>query len=822
MTDSMPPDRERCRVEIRGVVQGVGFRPFVYALARELALSGSVGNTPSGVVAEVEGAPCAVADFIRRASADAPPLAVVESVAAQPVPVHGGTEFVIAASTPGLGRTMVSPDVATCAECRSDLADPAGARHRHPFVTCTNCGPRFTIVTGLPYDRPNTTMAGFPMCDSCSAEYTDPADRRFHAQPICCPDCGPRLRMVRPGFADSWDEDALSEARRLLLGGAVVAVKGVGGYHLACDATDESAVQTLRKRKGRGNKPFAVMVASLAVAEALAVIGCDSAALLTGPRRPIVLVPRRGDSAYPDAVRPTDAVRASDAVRLSDAVAPGNPDLGLFLAYSPVHELLFGSAQDPPGPQALVMTSGNVAGEPIVTDDDEALVRLSCLADAWLVHDRPIQVPCDDSVVRMLDGAELPIRRSRGYAPLPIALGFDAPPALATGGDLKNSFCLAEGRYAWLSAHVGDMDDLATLEAFESAERHLEMITGVRPDVVATDLHPAYRSRQWAHRNATGRCVVEVQHHHAHIASAMAEHGLDGSAQVIGVAFDGTGYGEDGAVWGGEFLVADYQQFRRAAHLGYVWLPGGDAAVRNPCRMALSHLRAAGVDWDPLLPSVAACSAEELSILERQLESGFGCAPTSSMGRLFDAIASIAGVCQRVDYEAQAAIELEGVARSVGSDDGSGYEFGFRSPEGGDAGNGRPVALDAGPVIAAAVRDKLAGVDGAVIGARFHRAVVALVTAVCRQVRDQTGLHTVALSGGVFVNTLLSSGCASTLGQDGFTVLRHHRVPPTDAGLALGQLAVLAHQSHPGPGSGHIHRRLTTAGAAFGEENPCA
>ncbi|MBA3277194.1 MAG: carbamoyltransferase HypF [Geodermatophilaceae bacterium] len=804
-------NRERHRVTVTGVVQGVGFRPFVYALGRELALSGSVGNTSAGVVAEVEGAPAAIAAFLRRVGTDAPPLAVVESVASVPIPVRGGTEFVIEDSAAGRGRTMVSPDVATCAECRIDLNDPASRRHRNPFVTCTDCGPRFTIITGLPYDRPNTTMAGFPMCDACAVEYADPADRRFHAQPICCPDCGPRLRLLRPGVEPTWDDAALAEARHLLLGGAVVAVKGIGGYHLACDATDETAVQTLRKRKGRGDKPFAVMLDSRAAAEAVAHVDADSAALLTGPRRPIVLLPRRTDPPYPD------------ALCIAEAVAPGTPDLGLFLPYTPLHHLLFGTPEDPPGPRALVMTSGNLAGEPIVTDDEQALARLGSLADAWLVHDRPIQVPCDDSVVRVLDGAELPVRRSRGYAPLPIALGFDSPAALATGGDLKNTFCLAEGRYAWLSAHVGDMDDLATLEAFETAERHLEMITGVRPVAIATDCHPAYRSRQWAHRHAGGRQVVEVQHHHAHIASAMAEHGHDGATPVIGVAFDGTGYGEDGAVWGGEFLVADYRQFQRVAHLRNVWLPGGDAGVRNPCRMALSHLIAAGVAWNPLLPSVAACSVEELAILARQLESGFGCAPTSSMGRLFDAIASIAGVCQRVDYEAQAAIELEGAARGRTCADGTAYAFGFRpTPDGVDP-DTAPVELDAGPVIAAAARDNLAGVDGTVIGARFHRGVIDLVAAVCRQVREATGIETVALSGGVFDNTILSSGCASALNRDGFTVLRHHRVPPTDAGIALGQLAVLAHVARPGSGSDRYPSRLIGAAVtSFGEETPCA
>ncbi|MFE0628423.1 carbamoyltransferase HypF [Streptomyces sp. NPDC058864] len=765
---------QRRRVLVRGVVQGVGFRPFVFGLARELGLAGHVGNTGDGVVAEVEGAPGAVAAFCDRIGPEAPPLAVVESVSHRTVPLAGGTDFTISPSRPGgaASRTLVSPDTATCEACLAELCDPADRRHRHPFITCTHCGPRFTIVTGLPYDRPNTTMSRFPMCPKCRAEYEDPADRRFHAQPVSCHDCGPRLRLVLPG-ADraARDGEPIASARRLLAAGAVVAVKGLGGYHLACDAGNEESVRLLRTRKDRGDKPFALMARDLADVGRLAHLGPEERELLTGSRRPIVLLRRRA------------AVRG-----VAEAVAPRVADLGVMLPYTPVHHLLLGLPGDPPGPRLLVMTSGNLGGEPIVTDDCQALERLAGLADAWLTHDRPIHVPCDDSVVRICDGEELPVRRSRGYAPFPVPLPVPVAPALAVGGDLKNTFCVGEGRHAWLSAHVGDMDDLATLTAFTDAERQLEGITGVRPVLLAADRHPGYRSVGWARRSAGDRPLRQVQHHHAHVAAAMAEAGLDGTSRVIGVAFDGTGHGDDGAVWGGEFLLADYEGFRRTAHLGYVPLPGGDAAVRRPYRMALAHLRAAGLPWAPGLPSTDACPADERAVLAVQLERGLHCVPTSSMGRLFDAVASLAGVCHRAGYEAQAAVELEAAAASAGDLSAEGYAFALRE----GAGAGGATACDPGPVLAAVVADLEAGVPAGVIAGRFHRAVADLVRRVCAAVRESDGTTTVALSGGVFANALLSSACARDLREDGFTVLRHRLVPPNDGGLALGQLVVAA------------------------------
>ncbi|MEV5834843.1 carbamoyltransferase HypF [Nocardia sp. NPDC052112] len=751
-------DRVRRRLLVRGVVQGVGFRPFVYTTAVELALTGSVANDTDGVVIEIEGAEASVREFIRRVHDSPPPLAVVASVEQTTVDVRGGTGFLIGDTRHGgAGRTLVSPDVAICPDCARELRDPADRRYRHPFVNCTNCGPRFTIIAGLPYDRERTSMADFAMCARCAREYADPADRRFHAQPIACPDCGPTLSYLGPGNPAR----PLAAARELLCAGGILAIKGIGGYHLACAADNETAVAELRRRKRRGNKPFAVMVADLDTAARIVTIDPTGAALLSGPQRPIVLLPR-GE-------RP-----------VADAVAPGNPDLGVMLAYTPLHLLLFGLPGDPPGPDVLVMTSGNLGGEPICYDDADARTRLAGLADAWLGHDRRILVPCDDSVVRVVDGAELPVRRSRGYAPLPLALPIAVPPTLAVGADLKNTCAVADGRYAWLSQHIGDMDDLATLRAFDTARSHLEELTCVHPTQLAADAHPGYRSTAWARSHADDRPVRTVQHHHAHLAAVMGEHGIDANETVLGIAFDGTGYGPDGAVWGGEVLVAGYKGYRRMAHLSYVPLAGGDLSVRKPYRMALSHLRAAGIEWSPGIASVDACPAAERAVLEHQFDTGLGCAPTSSMGRLFDAVASLAGVRHVVDYEAQAAIELEGLARGARGAAGR-YRFAWH--------DGDPAQVDPAPVLADVVADAAGGIPPAVIGARFHAAVADLVHDAAQRFAAPESV--IALSGGVFQNALLLSSCTRLLRHDGFRVISHRRLPPNDGGIAFGQLLVV-------------------------------
>jgi hydrogenase maturation protein HypF len=760
--------RCRIRVCVRGVVQGVGFRPFVYTTAAELGLPGSVRNDSSGAIIEAEGDARAVEEFTRRLRDNPPPLAVVEALECQDIPLVGGTGFEIAdTSRSGGGRTLVSPDVAMCQDCAAEQRDPADRRYRHAFVNCTNCGPRFTIIASLPYDRAATTMADFPMCPDCAREYADPADRRFHAQPVCCPACGPQLTYRDHGHTEE-RERALAGARRLLRDGGVLAVKGIGGYHLACDATNEVVVAELRHRKRRGDKPFAVMVPDLAGARSIARVDDAAAHVLTGPQRPIVLVEKRAGT------------------RVAASVAPGNPDLGILLAYAPLHVLLFGLPGDVPGPTTLVMTSGNLGGEPICFTDDDALDRLACLADGFLMHNRPILVPCDDSVVRVIslggaenrDGQQLPIRRSRGYAPMPVSLPVSVPPTLAVGGDLKNTMAVADGRYAWLSQHIGDMDDLATLSAFDTAQRHLCALTGVEPAVIATDTQPRYRSTAWAHRNAGARPVRSVQHHHAHIAAVMAEHGLDGTRQVLGFAFDGTGYGPDGAVWGGEVMLADYKEYRRLAHLKYVPLAGGDASVLRPYRMALAHLWAAGMPWDDDLAPVCACPDEERGVLRHQLETGLACAPTSSMGRLFDAVSALAGVRQVIAYEAQAAIELEGLARGV--DHGAnGYAFGINT-------DGPMTIIDPAPrlrAVVAAVRD---GAPAGLIGAHMHRGVADLVVDLATAFEAPT----VALSGGVFQNSLLLKMTRNDMRAKGIDVLTHRHVPPNDGGIALGQILV--------------------------------
>ena len=770
MTGGSLDPRRRCRLRVRGLVQGVGFRPFVYATAAELGLTGSVANSADGVSIDVEGTASALEMFAGRLRDQPPPLAMVVSVDCEELDVRGGTGFVIESSRPGdRARTLASPDVTTCPDCLKELVDPANRRYRHPFITCTNCGPRFTIITALPYDRENTTMAGFAMCAACRAEYEDPNDRRFHAQPIACHDCGPVLEFVRPNNGDTASgEVGLRQARAALRSGEVVAVKGLGGYHLACDASSEVAVAKLRRRKRRGSKPFALMVPDVTVARELVLVNDAEQALLTGAPRPIVLLSRRPD--------------ADD--RLAASVAPGNPDLGVMLPHTPLHTLLFGLDGDDPGPRVLVMTSGNLGGDPIVTDDAEALSRLSTLADSWLRHDRPIQVPCDDSVVRIIDGAEMAIRRSRGYAPLPIALPFPVSPVLAVGADLKSVCAVAEGRYAWMSQHMGDMDDLATIEAFGATEQHMRLLTGVVPERLVADAHPGYRSSQWAQSHAGERVVVTVQHHHAHIAAVMAEHGLDGSQPVIGIAFDGTGYGDDSAIWGGEVLVADYKEYRRASHLAYVPLAGGEVSVRRPYRMALAHLRAAGIDWHEDLACVTACPPGERDVLRHQLDTGFGCTPTSSMGRLFDAVASLIGVRHIVDFEAQAAIELEGLARSWVGKAGPSESYCF--------GHVDPLCFDAAPLIRAIVADLDAGTDRALIATRFHQALAELVLDLAVHERDATDLNTVVLGGGVFQNSLLLRSARRLLLSSGFKVLVPTRLPPNDGGLALGQIMITA------------------------------
>jgi hydrogenase maturation protein HypF len=766
---------ERRAIEVRGTVQGVGFRPFVYALAARHGLGGFVRNCAGAVVIEVEGEPPALDRFLAELADRPPPLARVESLSWGRRPPRGDRAFRIRPSAAGGGGSVfVSPDVATCPECLAELFDPADRRSGYPFLNCTSCGPRLTIVTGAPYDRARTTMAGFPLCAACRAEYDDPADRRFHAQPTACPACGPRLRLLDGNGRAVETSDPVGRFAEAILGGGIGALKGLGGYHLACDARSAAAVGQLRARKHRDEKPFAVMVEDVRVAEALGALTPPERALLCSPCRPIVLLRRR------------------PGCEITEAVAPGSRFLGVMLPYTPLHHLLLRQVGGAP----LVMTSGNRSDEPIAHEDEDAVARLAGIADLFLTHDRPIRVRCDDSVTRVVGGVELPLRRSRGYAPQPLRLPVECPrPILAVGGQLKGTFALGRGQHAFLSHHLGDLDHLAAFRAFERDVALYEQLFAVRPEVLAHDLHPDYAPTHYARSRVrvvqetslTQRAspkLVPVQHHHAHMASCMAEHGL--TEPVIGVTFDGTGYGTDGAIWGGEFLVGDYRSFRRAAHLRYVRMPGGDQAVREPWRMALAHLRDAGLDWP--LPRTW-CPAVERRVVRAMLERGLNAPPTSSTGRLFDAVAAIAGVRGRVSYEGQAAVELEWLAAEA-SPDGA-YPFALVADEEGDP--PEPVLIvDTRPLIRAVTADAGAGTDARVIARRFHSTVVEVIAAVCARLRTDTGLGAVVLSGGVFLNALLTAEVPDRLTADGFRVYRHRLVPPNDGGLSLGQLAIAA------------------------------
>jgi hydrogenase maturation protein HypF len=765
----------RRSVRVTGVVQGVGFRPYVFGLARSLRLGGHVGNDDEGVFVVVEGEDADVEEFLRRLPVEAPPLSAVESVAALAEEPLGDSEFRVVGSRDGGGGdvALIPPDTAVCADCLREVLDPLDRRHRYPFTACTYCGPRYTIVTGLPYDRPFTTMAAFPLCATCQAEYDDPGDRRFHAQPTACPECGPRLAFRRrDDVVTAYDDTALAEAIRAVRAGGIVAVKGVGGYHLACDAFQPAAVAELRRRKQRGDKPFAVMVADLDVAASLATIGVPVAEALTSREAPIVLVP--------------SVAAGTEEQALLATVAPGAATIGLLLPYSPLHHLLMAAhpALDGPPLRAVVLTSGNLSDEPLCIDEAEADERLADLVDAFLHHDRPIHVSCDDSVVRLVGEDLQPVRRSRGYAPLPVRLPLEAPPMLAVGGELKAAVCVASGRRAWLSQHVGDVGNLETLTMLARTQSTLAALVRVEPERVVADAHPAYLSRSWAARYADEHEVplVLVQHHHAHLASLLAEHAVPPDEPVLGIVLDGTGYGGDGTIWGGELLLGSYRSVQRVGHLRPVPLPGGDAAVRRPARSALAHLHEAGIPWDDDLPPVAAAEPGELAGVGSMVRSGFGCTPTTSMGRLFDAVSSLLGVRHDVAYEGQAAMELEAL---VGAPAGPAWTLPVRDRDG-------VLELDPRPVVAAAVAAVRAGVPTASAADAFHRGVAGAVVTAALAVRAAHGISTVGLTGGVFQNACLTTACRGRLEAHGMRVLVHRLVPPNDGGLALGQVAVAA------------------------------
>ena len=790
MTEHATPKQEehtvpplRRSVLVHGVVQGVGFRPFVYRLATEEHLAGSIGNDTDGVTIEIEGPPFNIDAFLARLRTETPPLARIDSVSVGELPPTGQAGFhIFSSQVLGQVSTGIPADAATCADCLRELLDPADRRYRYPFLNCTNCGPRFTITRHIPYDRPQTSMAAFRMCPACQAEYDDPLNRRFHAQPNACSQCGPRVWLESPDGAELPAEDPVSVTIHRLLAGKILAIKGIGGFHLSVDATNESAVQRLRQRKHRYGKPLAVMVRDLEAARALCALTLEEETLLQTTSRPIVLA------------------RARPSNGIAPAVTPGIPWLGIFLPYAPLQHLLFADTRV----RALVMTSANLSEEPIAIDNKEAQSRLGNIADAFLMHDREILQRCDDSVAALVDGAPQLIRRARGYVPLSIDLPFEAPPLLAVGGHLKNVITLARGRLAYQSQHLGDLENLNGLHFFRHSLDHLMRIFEIEPQIVVHDLHPGYLSTSWATDWAAerGLPLLAVQHHHAHITACMAEHALAGP--VLGLSLDGTGYGTDGRIWGGEVLVCSYETFDRFAHLADVPMPGSEAAVREPWRMALGHFEAAGIDLpDPSIRALLGASEKEVSLLRRMIERKINTPETSSCGRLFDAVAAVLLQRRTVDYEAQGAIELEGIA--VDQPDEPGYSFQVT------AGNWelrKPAQIATATFWKEMLADLCAGVDKARIAARFHQGVADGFIAAAIRAREATGIAQVALSGGCMHNRRLARLFRTGLETEGFSVFQHRRVSPGDGGLSYGQ-AVVAAAIVRGQIAGHTPRRTS-------------
>jgi len=765
----------RQQLKVTGVVQGVGFRPCVQRLATRFGLGGTVRNTSGSVRIEVEGSEATVSRFRDALAAEAPPAAKIAAIdvlsaTTELVPADDvvRADFAIVASDgDDHGVGALPPDAAPCSECLFELDDPSNRRYQHPFISCTQCGPRFTIARAMPYDRHTTTMADFAMCPDCQTEYDDPTDRRFHAQPISCWSCGPSLIWEQDGVAMS-GRGVIAAAVARLAAGCVVAIKGVGGYHLAVDAGDAAAVGRLRTRKQRPDKPFGVMVAGVEAAHRYAVLNDAEVALLEGGDRPIVLARRRADAP------------------LAEVVALRSPMVGIMLPSSPIHHLLF-AAGPPRGPAALVMTSGNVSGEPICHDDADASGRLSGIVDGFLRHDRRIHQPCDDSVVRLIGDTVVPIRRSRGAVPSPIQLPFDSPPLLACGGDLKNVFAYAEHRNVWLSQHIGDLASIDAQNVMASTASLLEDLSGTTPGSIVTDAHSGYHSRRYGRRLAAADAAVrpiDADHHHAHAAALMADHGLDIETTLLTFVFDGTGLGPDGSLWGGEVLRARYDSYERVAHLAPLPLPGGDQAARHPCRTALAYLAALGLDWDGALAPVQACDPLEQKAIGRQVPT----APTtSSMGRLFDVVASLLDVRHRVTYEGQAAIELEYLAMSGRA---TVPLVLTREADG---------VIDPAPLLRGVIEALRSGSSAADIAASFHAAVVAMIVE-CAELGSFGDDRRVGLTGGVFQNELLVTGAREALSARGFAVLIHQQVPANDAGLALGQAAIAAARANQSEG----------------------
>lgn len=754
------------RLLIRGIVQGVGFRPTVYSYAQKHGLKGWVLNNAHGVEIEVYGEDLAIEAFIKELQNNPPSMAQIDNFEICDLPLHQYENFEIIDSRDDSTEFLpVSPDLKLCSDCQRELFDPNDRRFRYPFINCTNCGPRFSIVRKIPYDRPNTSMANFQLCPACEAEYHNPTDRRFHAQPVACSDCGPQIWLQTKDKRLAEKEDALQLSRKLIREGKILAIKGLGGFHLTCDAQNQSAVENLRERKGRSGKAFALMSFDLETIRDFALVSSQEEKLLTSSQAPIVIL------------RLT-----TKGEELAKIVAPDQNTLGFMLPYTPLHALLLEKAEN--FPKVLVMTSGNLSEEPILTENEAVLERLSAVADAFLLHDRPILTRIDDSVLTTVQNRPYFIRRARGYAPMPLRMPFAMPPALATGTHLKNTFALSRDNYLFPSHHIGDLENQETLDAFTQAIDHYQDIFRIQPQLIAADLHPDYLATRYAQSRAQMEALplVFVQHHHAHISACLADNAWDSNEAVIGLAFDGTGYGSDGTIWGGEVMLANYSGFERKFHLEEMPLPGGDVSIKKPARLAFSYLvKLALLEEAGKTAPIQYLTALEKQVRLHQVETNFNTAQTSSMGRLFDAVAALIGLYQEINYEAQNAILLESIADP---NEAKAYELPIESEN---------ILLK--PLFIQILKDLQIGKSKAVISAKFHNAILNLSLEVCQLLQKESGIKTVAISGGVWQNKLLISKVIPVLEKAGFNVLWHHQIPTNDGGVAAGQLLTALYQT---------------------------
>ncbi len=751
-------------IHIKGIVQGVGFRPFVFSMAKKYNITGWVRNSSAGVDILANGTPQDMGGFITEVKTNPPPLAKIDEIFESDINSDDYNDFTILQSQKIPGEFIpISPDVSICSECQKELFDPGNHRYRYPFINCTNCGPRLTIINEIPYDRPNTTMAEFAMCDRCQTEYDNPLDRRFHAQPIACPDCGPQVWFESSTSAPKNGESGIQQARHFLKDGKIIAIKGLGGFHLACDALNREAVSNLRQRKKRSDKPFATMVFGIETVEKYCQINDAEKILIESPERPIVILLRKKGTHIPE------------------QIAPGMKTLGVMLAYTPLHLLLLEPEKG--YPDLFVMTSGNIYDETITYTNESAKEVLYSIADGFLFHNRDINIRIDDSVITEYNGQKYFYRRSRGYAPNAITLPNRSPEILAVGGELKNTFCLTKEKYAFISHHIGDLKNMETYRAFTEGIANYQHMFNAKPQFIACDLHPEYLSTKYAYHysKANNIPLLQVQHHHAHLAACLADNTWDSDENIIGICLDGTGYGLDKQIWGGEILIGGYRTFQRKFHLEYMPLPGGDSAILHPNRIAAAYLWKLGLPWDDHISAIKSLTSEEKSVMKRQLESHINTPNTSSMGRLFDAVASLIGLRHTINYEAQAAIELEQITEPSITD-----AYSFEITEN---------IINLNSVISNILSDINHSIHGAVISTKLHNTIANLILFLCKQIKKENNLHHVALSGGVWQNQYLLRKTYQILTEEGFSVLIHHHIPPNDGGISLGQ-AVIANKHY--------------------------